>query len=186
MTASPDHRNSIAKECAVNSFSALASAHSILINIAESALITRTICSADEIEELISMIAVEENISIRGLNFLRRTRALLPILLLVGGAVLHFNVASAAPPKEVLSEADLPRWTYPVTGAVSGLLEADDATFSPFLQKAAADIQSLLTDYSIKDRATLISVMSAKLATQELSGETADALKTIATLRDLQ
>jgi subtilisin family serine protease len=132
------------------------------------------------------MIAVEKNFLIRRRTLFRCTRTLIPILLLVGGAVLPFDVASADSPKEVLSEADLPRLTYPVTGAVSSLLEADDATFAPFVQKAVADIQSILTNYSIKDHAALISVMSAKLAAQELNGETADALKTIATLRDLQ
>jgi subtilisin family serine protease len=132
------------------------------------------------------MIADENGLLMRGRSFSRSKRAFVPILLFVAGAVLHFNVASAASPKEVLSEADLPRLTYPVTGPVSSLLEADDATFAPLLQKSVADIQSLLTDYSIKDHATLISVLSAKLATQELNGETADALKTIATLRDLQ
>ena len=106
--------------------------------------------------------------------------------LFVSGFALHFGDASAATPKEVLSESDLPRLTYPVKGTISSLLEADDATFAPLLQKAGADIQSLLTDYTIKDHATLISVLSAKLATQELNGETAAALETIASLRDLQ
>ncbi len=132
------------------------------------------------------MIPEQENLIVRGRRFFRCKPSLVLILLLVAGAVLRFTDAFAAPPKEVLSEADLPRLTYPVTGAISSLLEADDATFATFLQKAVADIQSLLTDYSIKDHATLISVLSAKLATQELNGEIADALKTIATLRDLQ
>jgi hypothetical protein len=92
----------------------------------------------------------------------------------------------APPAKEVRSEADLPRMVYPINGSVSNLLQADDAAFAPLLQKAAADIHSLLADYDIKDRATLISVLSAKLATQELSGETDEALQTIGALRALQ
>src|SRR6202011_942524 len=88
--------------------------------------------------------------------------------------------------KEVRSEADLPRMIYPLSGSVSSLLQADDAAFAPLLQKAAADIHSLLTGYDIKDRATLISVLSAKLATQELNGETDEALQTIGALRALQ
>jgi hypothetical protein len=92
----------------------------------------------------------------------------------------------APPAKEVRSEADLPRMVYPINGSVSNLLQADDAAFAPLLQKAAADIHSLLIDYDIKDRATLISVLSAKLATQELSGETDEALQTIGALRALQ
>src|ERR1700676_1661743 len=93
---------------------------------------------------------------------------------------------AAEPAKEVRSEADLPRMIYPLSGSVSSLLQADNAAFAPLLQKAAADIHSLLTEYDIKDRATLISVLSAKLATQELNGETDEALQTIGALRALQ
>ena len=75
---------------------------------------------------------------------------------------------------------------YPLSGSVSSLLQADNAAFAPLLQKAAADIHSLLTEYDIKDQATLISVLAAKLATQELNGETDEALQTIGALRALQ
>jgi subtilisin family serine protease len=92
----------------------------------------------------------------------------------------------AEPAKEVRSEADLPRMIYPLSGSVSSLLQADNAAFAPLLQKAAADIHSLLTEYDIKDQATLISVLAAKLATQELNGETDEALQTIGALRALQ
>ncbi len=88
--------------------------------------------------------------------------------------------------KEVRSEADLPRMIYPVTGPVSTLLQSNPSVFAPLLQKAVADIHSLLTDYDIKDRATQISVLSAQLATQELNGETDEALQTIGALRALQ
>src|SRR5271165_3841305 len=132
------------------------------------------------------MIAEAENLLTKRRKSFRSRRTLIPILSLIAVALLQPNDACAAGPNVVLSQADLPRLTYPVTGTVSNMLEEDDATFAPLLQKGVADIQSLLTDYSIKDRATLISVLAAKLATQELNGETAEALKTIATLRDLQ
>ena len=88
--------------------------------------------------------------------------------------------------KEVHSEADLPRIIFSTNGSISSLLQSENAVFAPLLQKAVADIHSLLTDYDIKDRATLISVLSAKLATQELNGETDEALQTIGALRALQ
>ncbi len=133
------------------------------------------------------MIPEEEHVSkLPRRSFSGSKRVLTSVLLLVALSLMRLNDAFAAAPKEVLSEADLPRLTYPVKETVSSLLEADDATFAPFLQKAVADIQSLLTDYSIKDHATLISVLSAKLAAEELKGETDEALKTIATLRGLQ
>jgi subtilisin family serine protease len=121
-----------------------------------------------------------------GRNFSRYKSTVVLTFLLATGVALQFRDASAATPKQVLSESDLPRLTYPVRGTIGSLLDADEATFAPLLRKAVADIQSLLTDYTIKDHATLISVLSAKLATQELNGETAAALETIASLRDLQ
>src|SRR5580698_6186080 len=92
-------------------------------------------------------------------------------ILSVCSPLLSATIASETQ-KEVRSEADLPRLIYPITGSVSTLLQSDPAVFAPLLEKAVADIHSLLTDYDIKDRSTLISVLSAKLATQELSGET--------------
>jgi subtilisin family serine protease len=106
-------------------------------------------------------------------------------ILSVCGPLLSATIA-AETRKEVQSEADLPRIIYPINGPVSTLLQSDPAVFAPLLEKAVADIHSLLTDYDIKDRATLISVLSAKLATQELSGETDEALQTIGALRALQ
>jgi subtilisin family serine protease len=105
--------------------------------------------------------------------------------LMVSSPLLSVTIA-AETQKEVRSEADLPRMIYPINGSVSTLLQSDPAAFAPLLQKAVTDIQSLLTDYDIKDRATLISVLSAKLATQELNGETDEALQTIGALRALQ
>ncbi len=108
------------------------------------------------------------------------------ILFLVVSSGLILGGIAAQPEKEVRSEADLPRIVYPVNGSVSTLLQSDNAAFAPLLEKAAADIHTLLVEYDIKDRATLISVLSAKLATQELNGETNEALRTIAALRALQ
>jgi subtilisin family serine protease len=108
------------------------------------------------------------------------------ILILVVSSNLISEVIVAQSVKEVHSEADLPRMIYSMSGPVSSLLQSDPAAFAPLLEKAAADIHSLLTDYDIKDRATLISVLSAKLAMQELKGATDEALQTIVALRALQ
>jgi subtilisin family serine protease len=107
------------------------------------------------------------------------------LTLVISSSLLSERIA-AHPKKEVRSEADLPRMIYPMNGSVSSLLQSDSAAFAPLLEKAVADIHSLLTDYDIKDRATLISILSAKLATQELKAETDEALQTIGALRALQ
>lgn len=107
------------------------------------------------------------------------------LILVVGSSILSVTIA-AEPQKEVHSEADLPRKIYLINSSVGSLLQSDTTAFAPLLQQAVADIRSLLTDYDIKDRATLISVLSAKLATQELNGEIEEALQTIGALRALQ
>lgn len=90
------------------------------------------------------------------------------------------------PKKEVHSQADLPRATYPVTGSVSTLLQSDDAVFNSSVGKATADLDALFSDYDIKDHATLISILSAKLSVQELKGDAAGGLETISRIRELQ
>jgi len=88
--------------------------------------------------------------------------------------------------KEVHSQADLPRATYPVTGSVSTLLLSDDSVFDPTVSKAAADLNALFSDYDIKDNATLISLLTAKLSLQELNGDASGGLQTISRIRELQ
>jgi hypothetical protein len=88
--------------------------------------------------------------------------------------------------KEVHSQADLPRATYPFTGSVSTLLQADDSVFDSTVGKAAADLDALFSDYDIKDNATLISILTARLSLQELKGDTVGGLQTISRIRELQ
>jgi subtilisin family serine protease len=107
------------------------------------------------------------------------------ILSLIG---LFFTGAGLADEtkKEVHSQADLPRATYPVTGSVSTLLQSDDSVFDSTVSKAAADLNALFSDYDIKDNATLISMLAAKLSLQELKGDAAGGLQTISRIRELQ
>jgi subtilisin family serine protease len=107
------------------------------------------------------------------------------LILAVISSAINAGIA-AQPQKEVRNEADLPRMTYSIKGPVSSLLQSDSAAFAPLLKQAVAEIHLLLTNYDIQDRATLISVLSAKLATQELNGEIDEALQTIGALRALQ
>ena len=57
--------------------------------------------------------------------------------------------------KKVTSEADLPRFPYPISGSASNLLQADAATFNEFAARVRADVESTLRDYEIQDKATL-------------------------------
>jgi len=122
--------------------------------------------------------------SIRKRTLLKRKYVWIPVLLLTTGVISESVVADTK--KEVRNEADLPRTSYPVNGSLSSLLKSDSSAFAPLVERAGADIDALLREFDIKDRATLISILSAKLAVQELSGQTAAGLQTIGRLRELQ
>src|SRR5260370_5967424 len=107
-------------------------------------------------------------------------------LLGINGLVLVSAALADQPKKEVHSQADLPRATYPVTGSVSTLLQSDDSVFDSTVSKAAADLNALFSDYDIKDNATLISMLTAKLSLQELKGDAVGGLQTISRIRELQ
>jgi len=85
--------------------------------------------------------------------------------------------------KIVRSDNDLPRFTYPVRGSASELMRADDATFNAFAAKVRADLDSVLQDYDIADKATLRTLLRAEVDLQALAGEYKPALKTIDRLR---
>src|SRR5580700_4081282 len=80
--------------------------------------------------------------------------------------------------KEVHSQADLPRVSYPFKGSISTLLQADDSTFDSTTSQAIAEIDSLLAEYDIQDNATLIEILTAKLSVQELKRDAAGGLET--------
>jgi subtilisin family serine protease len=109
-------------------------------------------------------------------------------VILFGLAGLFIVSAAFAdqPKKEVHSQADLPRAIYPVTGSVSTLLQSDESAFDAVVNKAITDLDSLFSDYDIKDNATLISILSAKLSLQELKGDADGGLRTIDRIRELQ
>jgi hypothetical protein len=104
---------------------------------------------------------------------------LAPMILLIAPAI------SLAKTK-VASEADLPRFSYAIHGSASGLLQADDRTFAVFASKVRADLDRVLDQYGIEDKATLRELLGAKLDLQELAGEYAAALDTVEALRALQ
>jgi hypothetical protein len=95
---------------------------------------------------------------------------------------------SAAPlnKKRVASEADLPRFSYPLKGSASALLEADDAIFNAFADKVRADLDSIFNNYEIDDKATLRTLTGVKFDLQELAGDDSAALGTLGQLRLLQ
>jgi Subtilase family len=104
------------------------------------------------------------------------------LLALAGG------LPSAAPldKKKVASQADLPRFSYPLKSSASALLQADDATFRAFAGRVRADLDSVFNNYEIDDKATLRTLTAAKLELEELAGEDSAALQTLDQLRSLE
>jgi hypothetical protein len=94
--------------------------------------------------------------------------------------------AQDAAKKKVASANDLPRVTYAVSIPPSAMLMADDARFNEFAQKVAHDVDSVLGEYEIDDKATLRYLFAAQLNVEMLTNDNEAALSTIQTLKDLQ
>jgi len=103
------------------------------------------------------------------------------LLLFAPGAV-----SQTAAKKKVKSDSDLPRFTYPMTQPASVFLQSDRDTFKAFATKVKADLDSIFRDYEVEDKATLRTLLSAKMNLQILAGENKAALQTVQTLRAVE
>jgi len=109
------------------------------------------------------------------------------VALIVGHAATIAAQDPAAPArKKVASASDLPRFSYPVSSPPSVLLFSDDATFNPFAEKVLHDIDSVLKEYEIDDKATLRQLYQYRLLIQLLTDDNQAALATSKTLKELQ
>lgn len=120
------------------------------------------------------------NVRARGLRSAVRLSGLVMV-----GALVAAGAQGPAAKKVVTTDADLPRFSYPVTGTASGLLTANDATFDAFTRKVGADVDSVLRNYEIQDKATLRKLLGAKLSVEILTGQTDAGLATIEQIRAL-
>ncbi len=98
----------------------------------------------------------------------------LSLLSLAVAALLTAPMVSTfaqSPAKKVVkTENDLPRFNYAIAGTATELLNSDDATFNAFAAKVQTDVDSVLNDYDIQDRATMRSLLSVRLTLQLLAG----------------
>lgn len=93
------------------------------------------------------------------------------------------SYAQTSGKKRVSSQADLPRFTYPLKGSASELVQADDAAFNAFASRVRTDLDSIFRDYDIADKATMRSLLHAKINLQRLAGDYQGAMGTIDLLR---
>jgi hypothetical protein len=106
-----------------------------------------------------------------------------PVLLFLASTAF---VSAQAPKKIVTTEADLPRFSYPVSGDVQHLLNMPVKEFSEFARPIRSDIDKMLSDYEIQDHAAHRKLLHARLDLELLSGDNAAALGTIEQIRALE
>ncbi|MHB1938781.1 MAG: S8 family serine peptidase [Acidobacteriaceae bacterium] len=116
------------------------------------------------------------------MNTMRR----MPLYSLVLFCAVNAGSSLGQAKKTVNTAADLPRFSYPLSQPASALLASDDATFNAFVRKVEADVDSVLSDYTISDKETLRELLGARLNAQLLQGNRKDALATSAQIRELQ
>jgi subtilisin family serine protease len=117
---------------------------------------------------------------------LKRDAARWGVSIVVILLIVPFLHSQSTARKKVTSEADVPRFSYPVAVSASSLVQSDDAAFNAFASKIRTDLDTVLRDYEIDDKSTMRTLLSAKLSLQELSGEYQDALRTVDALRALE
>ena len=99
-------------------------------------------------------------------------------------AVPERSASDDARPK-ITSQDQLPRHTYEVEGSASEILSSD-AAFAPLAAAVRSDIEALLADYEIEDRATLEGHEGTLFNLDMLAGDYASAEERIERIRALQ
>ncbi|MBI1177231.1 S8 family serine peptidase [bacterium] len=87
--------------------------------------------------------------------------------------------------KKITKADELPRLTYSIDGTATALV-TNAEKFEPFAQKVRSDIDKLLSEYDIEDKATLKEFKGTLLSLDLLAGNEEAAMKLIRELRDLE
>ncbi len=108
------------------------------------------------------------------------------ILLLCSASTL--TAQSTSLKQRITTEAELPRFSYPVAGTVQQLLEAPTPEFLKFAAPVRSDIESVLADYDIEDHATRLRMLNALLRMNLIAGDrdqqTLDMIQQVRALKD--
>jgi len=98
--------------------------------------------------------------------------------LLVGGAVAQGK-------KRIDKAADLPRFSYKLDGRIEDMVR-DDAKFKPFAGEVRRDLESVLAQYDIEDKATLRQILGELAQLDMLDGNYEAALARVAQVKALE
>lgn len=112
--------------------------------------------------------------------------ALAAAILIAFAPTAPAQALSSGQKQKIATADDLPRFSYPMNQAPSAFLLADDNTFNAFVAKVLGDVDSVLNNYDIEDKATLRALYGFKVDAEVLTGENEAALKSLQILKDLQ
>ena len=90
-------------------------------------------------------------------------------LLLSSTTALAAQTATSKP--RIMTEAELPRFSYPVSGTAQQLLEAPASEFLKFAEPVRHDIESTLAKYDIEDRGTRRQMLETRLRVYLIAGD---------------
>jgi len=103
----------------------------------------------------------------------------------LGLAFLVAGGATAQVKKHVDKAADLPRFSYKLDGKVEDVVR-DDAKFKPFAREVRRDLEGMLAQYDIEDKATLRQILGELAQLDILDGDYPAALARVAQVKALE
>ena len=106
-------------------------------------------------------------------------------LMVLSLAFLLAGGASAQGKKRIDKAADLPRFSYPLDGKIEDMVR-DDAKFKPFAATVRRDLESVLAQYDIEDRATLRQLLGELVQLDMLDENYEAALARVAQVKALE
>src|SRR6202163_3215618 len=106
-------------------------------------------------------------------------------LLVLFVAFLLAGGAAAQGKKRIDKAADLPRFSYKLDGRIEDMVR-DDAKFKPFAGEVRRDLESVLAQYEIEDKATLRQILGELAQLDMLDGNYESALARVAQVKALE
>src|ERR1700686_2041750 len=106
-------------------------------------------------------------------------------LLVLFLAFLLAGGAAAQDKKRIDKAADLPRFSYKLDGRIEDMVR-DDAKFKPLSGEVRRDLESVLAQYDIEDKATLRQILGELAQLEMLDGNYEAALARVAQVKALE
>jgi subtilisin family serine protease len=106
-------------------------------------------------------------------------------LLVLFLSFLLAGAAAAQGKKRIDKAADLPRFSYKLDGRIEDLVR-DDAKFKPLAAEVRRDLESVLAQYEIEDKATLRQILGELAQLDMLDGSYEAALARVAQIKALE